>query len=217
MQKKKNAWMTSLTATPEAFFSSPACPRQHLYRYCPHSHIDRHIRFGIVASPWGQCLLATSAYGICHLGFLSAMSGAEAFGSLQRQWRDAIFLEDEYAMAKVAENLFGGASANPGSNDIIKVIVKATDFQWSVWKALLLIPPGSVSSYQAIATRIGSPAASRAVGSAVGKNPVAWLIPCHRVLPKTGGPGGYRWGVACKQKLLADEGVAPGHIASDLA
>ena len=85
------------------------------------------------------------------------------------------------------------------------LLVRATDFEWQVWCALLSIPLGSVISYSALAERVGRPTATRAVASAVGRNPVAFLVPCHRVVPKGGGIGGYRWGSAVKQQLLEME------------
>jgi AraC family transcriptional regulator of adaptative response/methylated-DNA-[protein]-cysteine methyltransferase len=85
------------------------------------------------------------------------------------------------------------------------LLVRATDFEWQVWCALLSIPPGSVLSYSGLAERVGVPRAVRAVASAVGRNPVAYLVPCHRVVPKGGGIGGYRWGSAVKQQLLEME------------
>ncbi len=160
------------------------------------------IRYAIVDGPWGECFIADSLLGICYLGFPDATQKKTILELLHREWPQADFLEDTIALKKRAASIF-----QENRKEVIKVVVKGTQFQWSVWQALLRIPMGCVSNYSAIAQTIGKPKAVRATGTAIGKNPVSYLIPCHRVVPKGGGVGKYLWGSECKAKILASEKV----------
>ncbi len=153
-------------------------------------------------SPFGECFVAVTRRGICGLSFLPADEG-EALDELRRQWPRATFREDARATRRVAERIFDplrGRDLPP-----LTVFVRGTNFQVKVWEALVRIPPGRIVSYGDLAARLGAPGAARAVGSAVARNPVAFLVPCHRVIRKTGAFGDYRWGAARKKAILAWE------------
>ena len=139
--------------------------------------------------------------GICHLGFVQTSEGA-AIDALVSDWKQARMIEDLAATAALVEPIFD-LSRRGGSP--LHLHLRGTNFQIKVWEALLRIPPGSVTTYRQLAVEIGRPSASRAVGNAVGHNPVAVLIPCHRVIRKLGEFGNYRYGAARKKALLARE------------
>jgi AraC family transcriptional regulator of adaptative response/methylated-DNA-[protein]-cysteine methyltransferase len=129
---------------------------------------------------------------------------------LARRWPAAQLTRDDDAIAKSATRAFPESLRQGGP---LALHVRGTNFQIRVWEALLRIPAGATTSYAAIATAVGNPRASRAVGSAVGANPISWLIPCHRVLRGDGGLGGYAWGPARKRSMLVWEGLV--HIRSE--
>lgn len=161
------------------------------------------IRYGVHPSPFGDCFLAVTARGVCALSFVDTRGAGNALGELRSHWGKATILRDRQGTRVSAERIFAparGRNAPPPG-----VVVRGTNFQIRVWEALLRIPPGCVASYEEIAVRIDAPAAVRAVGSAVGKNPVAYLIPCHRVIRKTGAFGQYGGGTARKKAMLAWE------------
>jgi AraC family transcriptional regulator of adaptative response/methylated-DNA-[protein]-cysteine methyltransferase len=159
------------------------------------------IRYGLHPTPFGACLLGLTERGICHLGFVQASEG-DALDELVSYWHHASVTEDSYATAPIIQSIFelGQRSGGP-----LHVFLRGTNFQLKVWEALLRIPMGSVTNYEEIAAQIGSPRASRAVGSAVACNPVPILIPCHRVIRKLGGFGEYRYGSPRKRALLGWE------------
>ncbi|UPL47882.1 bifunctional transcriptional activator/DNA repair enzyme AdaA [Hymenobacter sublimis] len=161
------------------------------------------IRYGFHPTPFGECLLSLTERGICGLTFQSATERETALTQLRTTWPGATLLADEPETAAVAASLFqvpGPTAARP-----LPLLLKGTNFQIKVWEALLRIPAGAVVSYRHIAAALGQPGASQAVGGAVGANLIGYLIPCHRVIQQHGGPGGYRWGSARKQALLAWE------------
>jgi AraC family transcriptional regulator of adaptative response/methylated-DNA-[protein]-cysteine methyltransferase len=158
-----------------------------------------HLRFGLHATPFGTCYLATTARGICALGFGDGEGDARA--ALAEDWPGAELARDDEGTAAWVARAFAG---NPGAEGLA-LFVRATPFQLQVWRALLAVPPGQLTTYQAIARAMGRPSAARAVGNAVGANPVAWLIPCHRVIRGLGTFGGYRWGVPRKRVMLGWE------------
>jgi len=169
------------------------------------------IRYGFHPSPFGECLIGVTARGVCHLGFVSPASRRGALAELAAEWPHARLEEAPRATAPVARRLF----ARPHDNaPAFAVHVRGTNFQIKVWEALLRIPPGAVVSYEEIARRIRAPRAVRAVAGAVAHNPVGWLIPCHRVIRKSGALGGYRWGETRKQALLAWEAARAGNVRS---
>ena len=159
------------------------------------------IHYGLHPTPFGRCLIAATERGICHLSFVQTGEGA-AIDQLAAEWREAGMTEDHRSTAPLVSHIFSG-SGTP-----LKLHLRGTNFQIKVWEALLNIPAGGVTTYEQIAGRIGSPKAVRAVGTAVGHNPVAVLIPCHRVIRKAGGFGNYRYGTARKKALLAMEFIA---------
>ena len=162
------------------------------------------VRYGLHTSPFGKCLVAVTERGICHLGFLQATEG-DAIDALDADWKNARMVEDHRSTKPLIESIFDASARGK-----LNLHLRGTNFQLKVWEALLAIPAGRVTTYEGLAERIGQPAASRAVGSAVGHNPIAVLIPCHRVIRKTGEFGNYRYGAPRKMALLAREHV---HLA----
>lgn len=161
------------------------------------------VRYGFHPTPFGDCLIAVTARGVCHLAFVEPVTRREALARLEHDWPLAQLVPDQDATRAAAAKAFPppGSSALPS----LALHVKGTNFQLKVWNALLQIPPGEVTTYGAIARNLGDPNASRAVGSAVGANPVSYLIPCHRVIRASGELGGYAWGVDRKRVMLALE------------
>jgi AraC family transcriptional regulator of adaptative response/methylated-DNA-[protein]-cysteine methyltransferase len=161
------------------------------------------IRYGFHPTVFGECLIAVTPRGICHLAFVHPVSRREAMARLEHDWPMAELVPDQNATRGAAAKAFPppGNSAQPS----IALHVKGTNFQLKVWDALLKVPDGSVTTYGDLATAIGAPRASRAVGTAVGHNPISYLIPCHRVIRSTGELGGYAWGPDRKRVMLAVE------------
>lgn len=166
------------------------------------------VHHGVHESPFGACLIAVCERGICGLHFLTGATEAEALESLRAEWPRAAFVESKGETASWARRIF--PESPPSERTPLSVLVKGTPFQVQVWQALLRVAPGEVATYEDLAKAIGRPKAVRAVGTAVGSNPVALLIPCHRVLRKTGVFGDYRWGPARKQVMLAWESLRYG-------
>lgn len=169
------------------------------------------ISFGFVDSPFGACLIAQSPRGICHLSFVE--DEKRALAELQNNWPQAKLKRDDSAAARLAAKIFArpnGSLTRPA----LRAFVHGTPFQVRVWRALLQVPPGALTSYGRLAAAIGQPAASRAVGAAVGQNPLAYLIPCHRVIRETGVMGNYHWGQIRKRAIVAWESsprIEPGN------
>lgn len=156
------------------------------------------IRWGWFDSPFGPALVMGTARGICGIGFAAETGREPAMADLCGRWPEARFVEDPMALRDMA-----GAAFGAGGQAHLHMI--GAPFQIKVWEALLNIPSGQVTTYSEIAGAIGSPRAVRAVGTAVGRNPISWLIPCHRALRKSGGLGGYHWGLPVKRAMLAHE------------
>jgi AraC family transcriptional regulator of adaptative response/methylated-DNA-[protein]-cysteine methyltransferase len=169
------------------------------------------IQYGFHPSPFGECLIGVTARGVCHLGFESPEGRQAALAELTAEWPRAYLEEAPRTTSPIAHRLFARGN---GHSPEIDLHVPGTNFQIKVWEALLRIPPGSVVSYEDIAQRIRAPRAVRAVANAVAHNPVAWLIPCHRVIRKSGALGGYRWGETRKKALLAWEAARTGDVRS---
>ena len=160
------------------------------------------IRHAIHESPFGPCLLMHTERGICALAFVDDGNDARTLACMARRWPNARLIADREA----GEALAARAFAAPGNEgDPVTLLLHGTPFQIQVWNALLRVPMGSVTSYQALANYIGNPDASRAVGTANGANPISYLIPCHRVIRKSGALGGYRWGLGRKLAMLSQE------------
>jgi AraC family transcriptional regulator of adaptative response/methylated-DNA-[protein]-cysteine methyltransferase len=160
------------------------------------------IRYGIHPTPFGKALIATTERGICHLSFVQTREG-DAIDQLVADWKQARMIEDHRSTVPLIEPIFDLRYTHRGKP--LNVHLRGTNFQLKVWEALLQIPAGEVTTYAGIASRIGNPNATRAVGSAVGHNPIAVLIPCHRVIRKIGDFGNYRYGSLRKKALLARE------------
>jgi AraC family transcriptional regulator, regulatory protein of adaptative response / methylated-DNA-[protein]-cysteine methyltransferase len=161
------------------------------------------IAAGFAPSPFGQCLIATGPRGVCHLAFADG-NEEEAMAGLRASWPGASFERNDSEAGRLAKMIF----QRPGDNSQqpnLRSFVRGTAFQVKVWRALLRIRPGSMVSYGGLAAALGEPEAARAVGGAVGRNPLAYLIPCHRVIRATGAIGDYRWGHTRKLAMLAWE------------
>jgi len=159
------------------------------------------IRYGVHPTPFGKCLIATTERGVCHLSFVESSEG-DAIDNLVLDWKQAKMIEDYKSTVSLIEPIFGLRYSH---SKPLNLHLRGTNFQLKVWEALLQIPVGEVTTYAGIASRIGNPNATRAVGTAVGHNPIAVLIPCHRVIRKTGDFGNYRYGTLRKKALLARE------------
>lgn len=152
------------------------------------------IVYGLAPGPFGPFFVATLNNEVIRSAF---GAGEVELQPLQQQWPQAHWQRDDRVAADVVQALWGRDSSSA-----LAARVSGTAFQQAVWQALLGIPLGATCSYQQLAVAIGKPQAAQAVGNAVGANPLAGIIPCHRVLPQRGGLGGFRWGVSIKQQLL---------------
>jgi AraC family transcriptional regulator of adaptative response/methylated-DNA-[protein]-cysteine methyltransferase len=162
------------------------------------------IAYGFHATPFGECLVATTARGICRLAFVGAGGRDSEIEELRRSWPRAHLSRDQGATEALVSTIFDPAHRGKP----LHLWVRGSNFQIKVWEALLRIAPGELVSYEQLARAVGHPRASRAVGAAVGSNPVAVLIPCHRVIRKAGDFGGYRWGLTRKRALVGREAAA---------
>lgn len=151
-------------------------------------------------SPFGRALVMGTDKGICGIGFAAETGEDATFEDLQSRWPEATFVEDAGRLHAWVMRAFGVTQEGDAPLYLI-----GAPFQIKVWEALLSVPSGHVTTYSEIAQSIGNPRAVRAVGTAVGRNPISWLIPCHRALRKSGGLGGYHWGLPVKRAMLAYE------------
>jgi AraC family transcriptional regulator of adaptative response/methylated-DNA-[protein]-cysteine methyltransferase len=172
------------------------------------------IRWGFHLSPFGVALIMVTGRGLAGLSFSDAGGERAAFADMSGRWPNATYVEDLGATAPYAARIFDPARWR--SDQPLHVVMIGTDFQLRVWRALLDIPMGGARSYSAIAEGIGAPAASRAVGAAVGANPLSFVVPCHRAVGKSGALTGYRWGLTRKRAILGWEAgqLASGRAAS---
>ncbi len=166
------------------------------------------ISYGFHPSPFGECLVAVTGRGICHLAFVEHADRAAAVEALHKTWPSSDLRQDAGRTRPLVDQIFARRPA--GANSSLTLLLHGTNFQIKVWEALLRIPAGSVTSYEGLARFIGRPEAVRAVANAVANNPIAYLIPCHRVLRKSGEMGGYRYGTARKRALLGWEMAQAG-------
>jgi AraC family transcriptional regulator of adaptative response/methylated-DNA-[protein]-cysteine methyltransferase len=168
---------------------------------------DLQILYGIHSTPFGPALLGTTDRGICHLSFLPSPypeDEADAVQALRESWPGAEVLEARAKTGALTTAIFYPGEASPPEAPL-SVFLKGTNFQLKVWNALLHIPEGSVTTYGRLASALGAPKTARALGVAVGKNPIAFLIPCHRVIREMGVFGEYRWGSVRKRAILGWE------------
>lgn len=166
---------------------------------------------GVAESPFGQIFGVLSPRGIARLAFVTPGASASWLAAERAAWPAARFVADDGAVRKIAARLFTDSS---GDGAPVRLAPRGTNFQIKVWQALLTIPRGAVASYAAIAGAVGAPGAARAVGGACAANPIAVLIPCHRVLRESGALGGYAFGVERKRALLAWEAAGLGSSES---
>jgi AraC family transcriptional regulator of adaptative response/methylated-DNA-[protein]-cysteine methyltransferase len=161
------------------------------------------IEYGIHPTPFGECLLGITDRGICALFFVQGNGRKEVVRELHLRWPGAQFVEAPQDTRPYIDKIFRADSSSRQAP--LPLVLKGTNFQIRVWEALLRIPAGRVLSYEDIAQRIGQPKASRAVGNAVAKNPISYIVPCHRVIQSIGITGNYRWGPARKKAILGWE------------
>ena len=161
---------------------------------------------GYAQTPFGTCLIGESPRGICHLAFVEVSERDAAWAELKESWPSAELRRNDSAAAKIATRIFTRRARH--SRQTLRAFVRGTPFQLRVWRALMQVPPGRLTSYGRLAASLGMPSAARAVGSAVGANSLAYLIPCHRVIRETGAVGQYRWGDMRKRALLIWEDAA---------
>ena len=161
------------------------------------------ISYGYHPSPFGLALVMASPYGLCGLAFCDAGGEVAALADMTRRWPNAQYAEESAATAPYAAQLF--ADRNFRANQPLRITFIGTDFEIRVWESLLKIPVGQAATYGDIAASVGSPKAARAVGAAVGKNPLSFVVPCHRVLGKSGALTGYHWGLTRKKAILGWE------------
>ena len=161
------------------------------------------IRYGYHISPFGVALVMVTDRGLAGLSFNDPGGEREAFADMSGRWPNATYVEDMAATQPYAARIFDPSRWR--SEQPLKVVLIGTDFQVRVWQALLRIPLGKACSYSSIAAGIGSPAASRAVGAAIGANPISFVVPCHRALGKSGALTGYHWGLTRKRAILGWE------------
>jgi AraC family transcriptional regulator of adaptative response/methylated-DNA-[protein]-cysteine methyltransferase len=166
------------------------------------------LRFGYHPSPFGEAIVVATPRGLAGLGFVDDGAREAALDDMRRRWPKAHFIEDEMVTAPLAARIFEPERWRP--DQPLNVVMIGTDFEVRVWRTLLGIPMGRATTYADVARRIGKPTASRAVGAAVGKNPISFVVPCHRVLGSSGALTGYHWGVTRKQAMLGWEAGKAG-------
>jgi AraC family transcriptional regulator of adaptative response/methylated-DNA-[protein]-cysteine methyltransferase len=167
------------------------------------------IDYGYHATPFGECMLATTDRGICGLSFVQNEERSSALASLKSKWQNAALNENPDASRPVVDRIFNPLAAK--RNAPLHLLLNGTNFQIKVWEALIRIPMGAVVTYEDVAAHIGMPRASRAVGNAVGNNPISFVIPCHRVIRKTAEFGNYGGGRARKRAILGWESAYSYH------
>jgi AraC family transcriptional regulator of adaptative response/methylated-DNA-[protein]-cysteine methyltransferase len=159
------------------------------------------VRYGFHSTRFGNCLLAVTDRGICGLQFVDDGGQTDSVRALKQSLSSARWIEQPAITAPIVDRIF----RRSGNGGPLTLLVVGTNFQVKVWEALLRIPSGAVASYETVGRWVRKPNADRAIGNAVAHNPIAYLIPCHRVIRKTGVIGDYRWGAARKQAILAWE------------
>ena len=164
------------------------------------------IWYGIHETMFGDCLIATTARGVCNLYFLDGMDNQAAALLLREEWAKAEIIYDRQITQPIYDRLFSSLpNLNIAKQPPLTLFVKGTNFQIQVWRALLRIPFGGITTYQGLGRSLGRSNAARAIGNAVGSNPISFIIPCHRVIRESGELGGYRWGLERKTAILGWE------------
>ena len=170
------------------------------------------MNFGYGSTPFGEALLGWTEKGVCFLGFSHEQGRQHSWSHLTRQWPDAILTDNSSMAQQKLTDIF-----DTGQNKELKIWLRGSPFQLQIWEALLKLPAGIHCTYGQLATHIGKSGASQATGSAIGRNPVSWLIPCHRVINSLGTLGGYRWGLDTKQAMIGYEAAMTSQLFSDQA
>lgn len=161
------------------------------------------ISYGFHHSPFGTAVVMATERGLCGLAFADPGEEPAALEDMTRRWPGARLIQDQEATASYVERVFSPEQWR--ADRPLRIVMIGTDFQVQVWEALLRIPLGTASSYQDVARAIGRPKASRAVGAAVGRNPISFVVPCHRAMGKSGALTGYHWGITRKRAMLGWE------------
>lgn len=161
------------------------------------------VTYGFHASPFGTALVMATPRGLCGLAFADAGGETAALDDMRRRWPQAQYVEDAAAIAPLALRIFNPTCWRP--DQPLRIVLIGSDFEVRVWETLLRIPLGAATSYSTIAASLGKPTASRAVGAAVGRNPISFVVPCHRVLGRSGDLCGYHWGLTRKRAMLGWE------------
>jgi len=161
------------------------------------------LAYGFHASPFGEAIVIATPRGMAGLGFVDEGNRQGALADMARRWPRARLVEDQRATAPYASRAFDPALWRPDAP--LRVVMIGTDFELRVWETLLSVPMGCATTYSDIARKIGKPKAARAVGAAVGRNPISFDVPCHRVLGRSGALTGYHWGLARKQAIIGWE------------
>ena len=161
------------------------------------------LTYGFHPSPFGTAIVIASGRGLAGLAFADPGEEQAAFADMRRRWPRASFVEDHAGTAALAQRIFDRKLWS--ADQPLRVVLIGTDFEVRVWQTLLKIPMGRAVCYSDIATNISRPKASRAVGAAIGKNPISFVVPCHRALGKSGTLTGYHWGITRKQAMLGWE------------
>ncbi len=165
-----------------------------------------NIQYGFHDCPFGRALILITSEGLAGLAFADHGKEKSALADMTARWPEATYVENQQATAAYAKRIFESERWKP--DQPLKIVFIGSDFEIRVWETILRIPFGKASTYSDIASHIGKPKAARAVGSAVGKNPISFVVPCHRVLEKSGGLGGYHWGLTRKRAILGWEAGA---------
>jgi len=169
------------------------------------------IRFGFHPSPFGSALVMATERGLAGLAFADPGEEPAALADMKARWPRAAYVEDSARTAAIARRIFD--SSQWQQSQPLRVVLIGTDWEVRVWETLLQIPMGRLTTYSDIASKVRSPAAARAVGAAVGKNPVSFVVPCHRVVGKSGELTGYHWGITRKRAMLGWEAGQVGAAA----
>ncbi|WP_188583778.1 methylated-DNA--[protein]-cysteine S-methyltransferase [Azorhizobium oxalatiphilum] len=161
------------------------------------------IRYGLHPSPFGTALAMSTPRGLCGLSFADAGEEEDALAEMRRRWPQASYVEDPSATAPLVARIFDPEAWR--EEQPLRIVFIGTDFEVRVWETLLRIPMGRAATYSGIAGHVGRPSAARAVGAAVGRNPISFVVPCHRVIGKNGDLTGYHWGLTRKRAILGWE------------
>jgi AraC family transcriptional regulator of adaptative response/methylated-DNA-[protein]-cysteine methyltransferase len=168
------------------------------------------IRFGFHPSPFGRALLMVTEHGLAGLAFADQGDEAAALADMKARWPRAVYVEDPAATTPYVSRIFDPETWRPDRP--LRIFMIGSDFEVRVWETLLKLPLGRATTYSDIAAHIGRPSAARAVGTAIGRNPISFVVPCHRVIGKSGSLCGYHWGLTRKRAILGWEAGVAGQI-----